>query len=439
MRMLPFNQKVFNSTLHTGYLTVWEGSVRSSKTVASLIAWIRYMVESPGKVFLMSGRTLSSLYRNCINGEFGLKALTGGILTHKTDEAGLKYIDFCGKMIYRFGADTKVSYAAIRGITIDGWYADEVNLHNREFIEEALRRSIVSDDPRNFWTLNPDTPTHWIYKEYIDKYRDENLKGYRWHHLTLEDNPAMTPDKIADLSKKHSGVFYARYIKGDRVSAEGIIYGTFANNLGRIVIDKDEITSPGFRLPSFAVINIGVDFGGNKSASAFVATGFYDNFTRAVTFLEDNKKDSNGNNVKDSPSTFYKRYKEFVQTVKLMCPGVRIVVYADSAEQILINGMRQLAPTMGVQVTNSIKNAIVDRVRMMQYITEYEMYRVMHTCTNLIEGFSTAMWDESKQDETVRLDDGTTNIDIVDATEYSLEPYISRLTGGLIKRGEQSA
>ena len=37
------------------------------------------------------------------------------------------------------------------------------------------------------------------------------------------------------------------------------------------------------------------------------------------------------------------------------------------------------------------------------------------------------MWDDDKKTVDVRLDDGTTNIDTLDALEYSTEPYMREM------------
>ena len=42
-KLLPLNQKAINSIVYTEYLNVWEGAVRSGKTVCSLIAFYLYV------------------------------------------------------------------------------------------------------------------------------------------------------------------------------------------------------------------------------------------------------------------------------------------------------------------------------------------------------------------------------------------------------------
>lgn len=49
-------------------------------------------------------------------------------------------------------------------------------------------------------------------------------------------------------------------------------------------------------------------------------------------------------------------------------------------------------------------------------------YYILSNCTATIEAFENAVWDEDKVDDT-RLDNGTSNIDSLDAQEYSTEKY----------------
>lgn len=236
LEVKPLSQKAINSIANTGFLNVWEGAVRSGKTVASSIAWILYIVDSPERDFIMSGKTLGSLYRNVIGGQFGMLSLLGQMGWYGKDKSGntilkVRLGNKDEKVCYCFGAKDEGSFGPLRGITAGGWYADEINLQPLSFIEEALRRTIVSKDRKHYWTLNPDNPYHWIYSEYIDKYLAEPPGGgyYLWK-FTLDDNLAITEERKLELTSQFSGVFYRRFILGERCVAEGAIYDMFGEH-----------------------------------------------------------------------------------------------------------------------------------------------------------------------------------------------------------------
>ena len=99
-------------------------------------------------------------------------------------------------------------------------------------------------------------------------------------------------------------------------------------------------------------------------------------------------------------------------------------LYCDSAEQTIINTVRNRCK---YSVYNSIKNPIVDRIRATSLMMASGWFGVMaDECDSLEAALSSARWDDSKSDD-VRLDDGTSDIDSLDAFEYSWEYFIRQL------------
>ena len=167
-RLKPLSPKAMASVFADGWMTVWEGAIRSGKTVASLIAWLRYIQSSKERIFFMTVKSHGSLMRNCIIGDFGLLNLAYPYAVLTKDEAGTSVIKIGDKVIYLFGANDSGSYLLLKGLTAGGWYADEVSSHPENYITEALARTAVSTDRRNFWTLNPCMPSHYIYPKFTD-------------------------------------------------------------------------------------------------------------------------------------------------------------------------------------------------------------------------------------------------------------------------------
>lgn len=228
-KIKPLSPKALASIKANGWITIWEGAVRSGKTVASLIAWMAYVTTSPEKVFVMSGNTFASLVHNTIDGEFGLLALCEPELEMKRDTAGAYCLFIGDKKIYLFGAHDDSDYKRIKGLTVGGWYADEVATHPETFIIEAMSRTIASSDRRLFWTLNPVVPTHYIYANFMDRW--EGTPGYRRYHFTLDDNMALTAERKHELEMQYTGRFRDMFILGKRVAATGAIYDCFSRSM----------------------------------------------------------------------------------------------------------------------------------------------------------------------------------------------------------------
>ena len=421
MKVQPLTEKSRSVLREKGFMIVLEGSVRSAKTVTSLVKWYYYVISSPEKTFLMSGCTLGSISRNCIQGDFGFIAISGGKAVPCTDQDGSKFLRLGDKVIYYCGADNEASYKKIRGLSIGGWYADEVNLQAKSFIETALARSFASTDRFNLWTLNPEAPTHWIYKDYIDKYRDEKTAGYHWFHFTLDDNSSLTAERKAEIASQFSGVFYKRYILGLRVRAEGGIYTSFVNNKhgqpGNIFDELPGMRQGHERERVFRV-TFGLDFGGSRSATTFNATGWHLNERGELCIVT---LEEVYDPVNKSVEAVLSNWRTFVAKCREKYPLDR--AFGDSEEQLIIKSLN--ASGTGIRVENAMKRPIIDRIRLYDVLFSLGRAHVMRHCKHTIDAFENAVWDSDKVD--VRLDDGTTNIDSLDAAEYAVEREASQL------------
>jgi PBSX family phage terminase large subunit len=93
----------------------------------------------------------------------------------------------------------------------------------QSFFQMLLTR-MSPQGARLYGTTNPDSPYHWLKKDYLD---NEELKanGTLWtDHFTMADNPNLTPGFVARQSRMYTGFFYKRFIQGLWVLAEGAIY-----------------------------------------------------------------------------------------------------------------------------------------------------------------------------------------------------------------------
>jgi hypothetical protein len=104
-------------------------------------------------------------------------------------------------------------------------------------------------------------------------------------------------------------------------------------------------------------------------------------------------------------------------------------VWCDSAEQTLIGGLRSAAAKahIGVNIGNARKHEVNDRIRCAARLMGADRFKVMRRCEHTIDAYRSALWDSKYETEDVRLDNGTTNIDSLDAAEYAYERYIKDL------------
>lgn len=379
-------------------LNILDGSVRSGKTWITLVLWAFWVAEMPqtGR-YLMVAKTLTSLRRNCLD---LLQTIIG--TKYFTYSTAQKEARLFGRVIYLEGANDARSESKIRGMTLQGAYCDELTLISEDFFAMLLSR-LSDPGAKLFGTTNPGTPTHWLKQNYLDRADELNML-----HMTflLEDNDFLDPEYVENLKREYVGVFYDRYVLGRWVVAEGAIYRIFSDNPKRYFLDRyyhDEGNK----------IFIGVDFGGNRSGHAFVATA---HTPHGIVALMSERHSG----VDVDPPQLYELIRQFIRKVARKY-GTIDRIYADSAETTLINGMRAVFP----HVRKARKNPINDRIRATLSMMALDKFKYTEDCKTLVDAFSNAVYDDkgtSTEDE--RLDDGSSDIDSLDAFEYSFEAFL---------------
>ena len=295
-------------------------------------------------------------------------------------------------------------------MTLAGIFFDEVALMPESFVNQGIAR--LSVEGAKFWfNCNPKAPNHWFKLNYIDKLEEKNIL---YLHFTMDDNLTLSEKVKERYRRMFVGVFYKRNILGLWVTAEGAIYTIFSENKNKFYTDK----------PDYDFIQIGLDFGGNKSAHTLVATGIKNNYSK-LTALMSEKIDATGK----TPQDLYKIVENFINKVQQKYGEVS-VLYPDSAEQTLINGIKAMVAEKfpHIIVRNSIKNEIIDRIRCTTSLMASFRFFMTLDCKTVEEAFENAVYSDKPkvQGKDERLDDGTSDIDTLDAFEYSFERYLKQ-------------
>lgn len=413
---------------------VADGAIRSGKTVCMSLSFVTWAMTTFDQMnFAMCGKTIGAFRRNVLT-TLKLMLPSRGYSVQDLRSDNMLIISKGGRTnyFYLFGGKDERSQDLIQGITLAGVFFDEVALMPESFVSQATGRCSV--DGSKFWfNCNPGNPGHWFKKEWLDKStgyltqeqiweaqeKGESLKNILYLHFKMDDNLSLTEKTKERYRSMYSGVFKDRYIKGLWVAAEGAIYRIFTENPVKYQISR--LKPGGKALPKLAYINIGVDFGGNKSAHTFVASGIPADF-REVVVLKSEKHPAEG----VTPEQLYRLFYKFCQYI-LSVYGFIDIAYADSAEQTLINGMRTAVRPLGVIVKNSLKNPVNDRIRLTTTLMSCgRWFYIPEECKTLEEALRDAVYDDKSQEDK-RLDNGTSDIDTLDAYEYSVEPHMKRL------------
>lgn len=392
-----------------------DGAIRSGKTTFMMISFVRDAMERFNhQRFGICGKTVDSTVKNII---VPYLSVTGEMERYSIQwkRSDKLLVVSCGdreNVFEVFGGKDESSFMLIQGRTLAGVLLDEVALQPRSFVEQALARCSV-DGSKIWFNCNPDSPEHWFHKEWIQQLDRHNAVRL---HFELEDNPSLSQAIIDRYKSMYSGVFYKRYILGEWCTAEGAIYNAFLNNEEAHYITADEVPKD-----DIGYICIGQDFGGHKSKHTYCATAISKDFSR-IYVLRSEEYDAEGKSVE----FVIDKLNEICQDIQRRY-GFIDYVFADSAEQTIINSERMNTPWT---IRNSIKNEIIDRIRCTDILfTSKRIKIVKGENDSLISALRSAVWDDKAPKDT-RLDKpGITNICPLDAFEYSWEYWMRRLSG----------
>lgn len=425
-----FSQKALDFIQNSdARLNILHGSVRSSKTVNCTVRWLTFCLDGPPGDFIMVGKTVGTLQRNVLN---DIIDIVGPKQFHwENKQQGVARL--LGRRVYIVGAASEESESKIRGATFAGALCDEISLYPRSFVDMLLTRLSIKG-ACCFCNCNPGDPAHWFYKDFIC---NEEITNKKVWHFTLDDNPNLDEEYKLSLIEqfKSNPVFYERFILGKWVVAEGAIYNKFANSIADghespYIIDTPPL-APRQRRLDLQFCTVGLDFGGNESGQAMNLTGYRYNLRGIITLDELFSKD---------PVDAFELADMLVEFLrKNLKKGYPIIaVYCDHAETVLVRTMKRAVQQAGlpVRVLNCVKYPIIDRIHFYNAlfghtnkVTGDPAYQIMSHCKHTIQAFQEARWKEDHED--VRLDDFSTNIDNLDAQEYSTEHYQKQIIDAL--------
>jgi PBSX family phage terminase large subunit len=351
-------------------LNLLEGSVSSGKTWISLVLWGFWVATMPkDKLYLMCGKSLTTLKRNCL---VLLEELFG--TSNFTFSTSAKEAYLFGRRILLEGANDARSESKIRGLTLQGAYCDELTLFPRDFFVMLLSRLRVPG-AKLIATTNPDSPEHWLKKEYIERMNELDLLVMRF---LLDDNTTLDPAYIAAVKQEYTGVFYQRFILGEWAIAEGLVYPMF---------DAAVHTVQNYQPSNDTIYYISIDYGTVNPCSMGLWALEQD---RAVRI----KEAYYGARATGQRRTDEQHY----QTLLRLADGYNIQqVVVDPSAASFITLIRQEG-RFSVRPAN---NSVLDGVRLTGSLLSQNRILFSDTCKDSIREFHLYRWDETKTTDTV--------------------------------------
>lgn len=381
------------------------GAVRSGKTYLDLWKIPARLLAVQGKPGLkvMIGNTQSSLDRNVLE---PMREIWGD---EYVGRIGINNrVRIFGNLCYVLGANGAGQLKRIQGGSFAYCYGDEIPTWHPDVFQ--MVKSRLDKEYSVFdGTYNPDHPGHW-FKAFLDSDAD-----IYHEHFTIDDNPFLPADFVANLKREYEGtIYYDRFILGKWCAGEGAVYRIFIEN------EKDFVKPWGEEFPRPDIIFMGVDPGGTESAHAMVAVGI-DLQQKRLIVLGSKRVDANDT----TPEVLYNAVKNFAREIEADFGRVEAIFF-DNEARTLLNGLRL---NINIPVKGCNKIAVNDRIlATLSLLNRRKIVIRRDTCQTLIKAMYESVYD-SKAGEDVRLDDGTSDVDSLDAFEYAWAHYLRYLLG----------
>ena len=356
---------------------ICDGAVRSGKTSIIMWSFVEWaMREFNGQRFGICGKTVDSCTKNIIipfismslaKERYTLRWRRSDKLLEVQRGATTNYFEV-------FGGKDESSQDLIQGRTLAGVFLDEVVLMPQSFVNQALARCSV-DGAKLWFSCNPGSPQHWFYTEWIKKAKERNALCL---HFSMRDNPSLSETTLARYEGMYSGVFYQRYILGQWILAEGLVY-----NFG-----EDNITD---EVPEHGEYYMSIDYGTQNPFACGLWCVVGDNATRIAEYYYCGRNEQT-----------QKTDEEYCDEVERLAKGYKVkrIVVDPSAASFIVSLRKR-----GFYVTKA-NNDVLDGIRRVSGYLKNGKLKIHRSCGHTVEEFGLYCWDDkSGEDKVIKEND----------------------------------
>jgi PBSX family phage terminase large subunit len=343
-------------------LNIWEGSIRSGKTHASLWRFIDETSRGPDGDFAIITRTYDSFERNILP---ELQKILG---RHVNYFRGKRQIFIKMRKCHVITADDASAESKIRGCTLAGAYVDEVTIIPENVFIMLLGRLSI-EGAKLFGTTNPDSPYHW-FKLWMNNNPD--LKVFSFN---MDDNPALSTGVKDMFKRQFKGLWYQRFIEGRWVQAEGAVYDFFDEKIHLIDFPLSTATS----------YIVGVDYG-TTNPCAFVLIGINKHRYPNVWVEDEFYYNSRVTQHQLTDAEYAEKLREFING-----RSARIdAIYLDPSAA----SFRAELQRSGIDNLIDAENEVLDGIRFVAKLLNNGTFKICRKCRSLIAEFQSYVWDD---------------------------------------------
>lgn len=358
------------------FAIICDGSVRAGKTVVMSLSYVRWaMIQFNGRNFGMAGKTIGSLRRNVIR-DLKRILISEHYRVKDNQSENMLTVSKNGHTNYffLFGGTNEASQDLVQGITLAGFFFDEVALMPESFVAQATSRLSV-EGSKAWFNCNPDSPYHWFKLQWIDELTKK--KAIRIHFL-MKDNPSLSKETLERYDSMYSGVFYRRYILGEWAMADGLVYDNFDRDKMVVDIPKDTVWEKHW---------ISIDYG-TQNATVFKLWSlfkgvWYNNAEYYYSGRETGRQKTDEQYIDDLEDFFFDN--------RLERRDVQLIVDPSAAS------FKKALRNRGFAVVNA-NNNVLDGVRFMMTQMNQGKMKWTEASQHTIKEFGSYMWDKKAAD-----------------------------------------
>ena len=358
------------------FAIICDGSVRAGKTVVMSLSYVRWaMMQFNGRNFGMAGKTIGSLRRNVIR-DLKRILISEHYRVKDNQSENMLTVSKNGHTNYffLFGGTNEASQDLVQGITLAGFFFDEVALMPESFVAQATSRLSV-EGSKAWFNCNPDSPYHWFKLQWIDELTKK--KAIRIHFL-MKDNPSLSEETLRRYDSMYSGVFYLRYILGQWAMADGLVYDNFDREKMVVDIPKEPVWEKQW---------ISIDYGTQNATvfklwSLFKGT-WYNNAEYYYSGRETGRQKTDEQYIDDLEDFFFEH--------DLSRKNVKLIVDPSAAS------FKKALRNRGFVVVNA-NNNVLDGVRFMMTQMNQGKMKWTEASQHTIKEFGSYMWDKKAAD-----------------------------------------
>lgn len=352
---------------------ICDGAVRSGKTSIMSVAFIRWAMENfNGCRFGICGKTVGSAEENIIAPLIAMSYIKQNYRVTWRRSNKLLIIKRGGvtNIFEVFGGKDESSFALIQGRTLAGVFLDEVVLMPESFVNQAMARCSV-EGARFWFNCNPASPLHWFKQKWIDRAGEVNAL---YLHFAMEDNPSLSEKTLERYKRIYEGVFYQRYVLGEWVLAEGLVYPNYNNT----VKTEDH---------RYSRYMVSMDYG-IQNPTAMLLWGFSDGIWYVVREYYHSGRDTNNQ----------KTDGQYYEELEKLCGScVPEYIYIDPSASSFITLIRQ----KGKYHVRKADNDVIEGIQHTATALAERYILVNDCCVNTIREFGLYSWNSDSAEDMV--------------------------------------